>query len=141
MSIEYLCLFLDFMSDLNYAVYKLFKFMIEKIKCFWKAWYTPHRKWSFALRVSSVNMTKSAGKCGFCYIYWKNLFFCAVIYTIRVAICFCFPEYYAKCIIPLHWRQLNEPTQLLDNIWYWKPLFYSIILDLLINYNNEINFQ
>ena len=31
-----------------------------------------HKKWSFLLRISSVNVTKSAGKCGFGHIYWKN---------------------------------------------------------------------
>ena len=28
-----------------------------------------HKKWSFPLRISSVNMTKSAGICGFGHIY------------------------------------------------------------------------
>ena len=32
-----------------------------------------HKKWSFPLRISSVNVTKSAGNCGFDHIYWKNL--------------------------------------------------------------------
>ena len=31
-----------------------------------------HKKWSFPLRISSVNGTKSAGNCGFGNIYWKN---------------------------------------------------------------------
>ena len=26
----------------------------------------------FLLRISSVNVTKSAGNCGFGHIYWKN---------------------------------------------------------------------
>ena len=30
------------------------------------------KKWSFPLRISSVNMTKSAGICGFGHIYWRN---------------------------------------------------------------------
>ena len=29
-----------------------------------------HKKWSFPLRISSVNVTKSTGNCGFDYIYW-----------------------------------------------------------------------
>ena len=29
-------------------------------------------KWSFPLRISSVNVTKSAGNCGFGHIYWRN---------------------------------------------------------------------
>ena len=43
---------------------------------------TLYKKWSFPLRISSVNLTKSAGNCGFGHIYWKNperkTFFCAV---------------------------------------------------------------
>ena len=31
-----------------------------------------HKKWSFPLRISSVNVTKSAVSCGFGLIYWKN---------------------------------------------------------------------
>ena len=41
-----------------------------------------HKKWSFPLRISTVNVTKSAGNCGFGHIYWRNpenFVFCAVI--------------------------------------------------------------
>ena len=31
-----------------------------------------HKKWSFPLKISSVNVTKSAGNCGFGHIYWRN---------------------------------------------------------------------
>ena len=31
-----------------------------------------HKKWSFPLRISSVNVTKSAVFCGFGHIYWRN---------------------------------------------------------------------
>ena len=31
-----------------------------------------HKKWSFPLRISSVNVTKSAVSCGFGHIYCKN---------------------------------------------------------------------
>ena len=30
------------------------------------------QKWSFPLRVSSVNVTKSTGSCRFGHIYWRN---------------------------------------------------------------------
>ena len=33
---------------------------------------TLHKKWSFPLRISSVNVTKSAVSPGFGHIYWKN---------------------------------------------------------------------
>ena len=31
-----------------------------------------HKKWSFPLRIYPVNVTKSAGNCGFGHIYWRN---------------------------------------------------------------------
>ena len=31
-----------------------------------------HKKWSFPWRISSVNVTKSAGICGLGHIYWRN---------------------------------------------------------------------
>ena len=34
---------------------------------------TLHKKWSFPLRISPVNVTKSAAlSCGFGHIYWRN---------------------------------------------------------------------
>ena len=33
---------------------------------------TLHRRWSFPLSISSVNVTKSAVSCRFAHIYWKN---------------------------------------------------------------------
>ena len=43
-----------------------------------------HKKWSFPLRISSVNVIKSLVSCGFNHIYWKkslmeNFIFCAVL--------------------------------------------------------------
>ena len=34
--------------------------------------YTLDKKWILPLRISSINMTKSAGNYGFSHIYWKN---------------------------------------------------------------------
>ena len=34
--------------------------------------HTLHKKWSFPLGISSVNVTKSAGNCGFGHTYWRN---------------------------------------------------------------------
>ena len=47
-------------------------------------WLSIHKKWSFPLRISSVNVTKSAVSCGFGHICWRNpswkiSFFCASI--------------------------------------------------------------
>ena len=33
---------------------------------------TLHKKWTFPLRISSINVTKSTGNCGFGHIYWRN---------------------------------------------------------------------
>ena len=32
----------------------------------------PWHSWSFPIRISSVNLTKSGGNCGFGHIYWRN---------------------------------------------------------------------
>ena len=37
-------------------------------------WQTLHKKWNFPLKVSSVNVNKSAGNSGFSYIYKRNLY-------------------------------------------------------------------
>ena len=31
-----------------------------------------HKKWSFPLRISLGDVTKSPGNCGFSHIYWRN---------------------------------------------------------------------
>ena len=31
-----------------------------------------HKKWSFPLKISSENVTKSGVSCGFGHIYWRN---------------------------------------------------------------------
>ena len=35
--------------------------------------YILRKKWSFSLKISSVNVTKPAVSCGFGQIYWRNL--------------------------------------------------------------------
>ena len=44
----------------------MFKVLIENTRK------TLHKKWSFPLRISSVNVTKFAGNCRFGRIYWRN---------------------------------------------------------------------
>ena len=34
--------------------------------------FSPHKKWSFLLKISSVNVTKYAVSCGFDHIYWRK---------------------------------------------------------------------
>ena len=34
--------------------------------------HTAQKIWRFPLRISSVNVTKFAGNCGFGHIYWRN---------------------------------------------------------------------
>ena len=52
---------------------------------------TPHKKWSFPLRISPVKVTKSAVSCGFDHIYWRNpywktSFLCSGSATVMVLI-------------------------------------------------------
>ena len=69
-------------------------------KLYDKGWHhnthvSPHKKWSFPLRIFSVNVTKSTGNCGFGHIYWRNpswktSFFCAVFLRISlISLLFC----------------------------------------------------
>ena len=50
------------------------EFSNEVLLAFKLPWFflSLHKKWSFWLSISSVNMTKSAVSCGFGYIYWRN---------------------------------------------------------------------
>ena len=47
---------------------KTFKVLSQQL-CFN---YTLHKKWSFPLRISSLNVTKFALSCGFGDIYWRH---------------------------------------------------------------------
>ena len=42
----------------------------SRYHCFWRK--TAQKKWSFPLRISSVNVTKSTVSFRFDHIYWKN---------------------------------------------------------------------
>ena len=49
------------------------------------------QKWSFLLRISSKNVSKSAVSCGFGHIYWRNpsrktSFFCSVWWSFETVI-------------------------------------------------------
>ena len=56
-------------------------------------WISLHKKWSFTLRISAVNVTKSAENCGFGPNYWRNPYWET--------------SFFAECI-PLH--ILNIPV-------------------------------
>ena len=55
---------------------KQFKFFVMIAKCYSEdlpmVVISLHKKWSFPLRISSVNVTKSAENCAFGHIYWRN---------------------------------------------------------------------
>ena len=52
----------------------LLKFLLSNCQNSWDSWEWHHwkQKWSFPLRISSVNVTKSTVYCGFDHIYWRN---------------------------------------------------------------------
>ena len=50
----------------NYDLLLLWSFF-----CLLAKW-TLHKKWSFPLKIFSVNVAKSAVPCGFGHIYWRN---------------------------------------------------------------------
>ena len=46
--------------------------IVVKLVWYSKTLQTRHEKWSFPLKISSVNVTKSADSCWFGHIYWRN---------------------------------------------------------------------
>ena len=42
---------------------------------------TMHKKWNFSLSIPSINVTKSAGNCGFGHIYWRNPYWKTFLYS------------------------------------------------------------
>ena len=67
-----------------------------------------HKKWSFPLRISVVNVTKSTGNCGFGHVYWgnpswKNSFFVQWSQCYTEIWCFIYPySLYRKLLVDLH---------------------------------------
>ena len=62
----------DFMKQVVYSLFKIAKrvFILRtEQKCFLQEIYALYKKWSFLLRISSVNVTKSVENCGFDHIY------------------------------------------------------------------------
>ena len=45
-------------------------FTVERLAA--SIYFSQHKKWSFPLRISLVNVTKSVGNCWFGHIYWRN---------------------------------------------------------------------
>ena len=104
-----------------------------------------HKKWSFPLRVSSVNVTKSAGNCGSVrfteeIFNWKLHFFNAVdlicllalFRTIKIAryleeylisqkvLAHLFKEKNIMSVIPIYW---NKPMNFTNMIFTLRSLF------------------
>ena len=70
-------LFLLFSHDYSTKIYGRLSFKLsfvhdDSTKNKGTHWFTLHKNWSFPLRLSSVNVTKSARNCGFNHIYWRN---------------------------------------------------------------------
>ena len=100
-----------------------------------------HKKWSFPLRIFSVNVTKSAGICGFGHIYWRNpswkisflvqwcnrdvfvfVFFCHVYFCL---------EFVACALLSIGWLYR---FRIISVGWYCIPLvncFKLILIDIL----------
>ena len=55
----------------HWVLYITFHFRKVNI-CVFRCFPTLHEKWSFPLRILSVNVIKSAEKCAFGQIYWRN---------------------------------------------------------------------
>ena len=53
----------------NYQVLELFYSISSVVEYYYC---TLHKEMKLSLRISSVNVTKFAGNCGFGHIYWRN---------------------------------------------------------------------
>ena len=60
----------------------------------WLKYISLHKKWSFPLRISSVNLTKSAVSCGFGHIYWRNPSWKT--------------SFFVQCLVLLRWFDLEK---------------------------------
>ena len=54
-------------SHLNFLLKRLI--LLDDLSVFCLLYFTLHEKWNLPLRISSVNVTKSAGNCGLGHIY------------------------------------------------------------------------
>ena len=58
-------------SKSMYVVFH-WKQIIEVFVNYFRYKFSLHKNWSFPLRISSVNVTKSTGICRFGHVYWRN---------------------------------------------------------------------
>ena len=88
---------------------------------------TLHKKWSFPLRIFSVNETKSAGICGFGHVClrnpsWKTSFFVQCQLFLKI-----FSILLIYLLFPFHNCLIFEPP--LGNILFiWKTLFWCFLI-------------
>ena len=59
-------------EDICNTIYCDFLIFVVSSSLVKHCWETLHKKWSFILKISLVNVSKSAGGCGFGHIYWWN---------------------------------------------------------------------
>ena len=57
-------------SHLNFLLKRLI--LLDDLSVLCQLYFTLHKKRNLPLRISSVNVTKFAGNCGFGHIYWRN---------------------------------------------------------------------
>ena len=96
-----------------------------------------HKKWGFPLRTSSVVVTKSAGNCEFCHIYWKilneSLFFVQwFLWNVLAETLYAFDK---KKLINLHFSYFECCNESLPNFpchfWNHKARFCSNFASLV----------
>ena len=66
------------------------------------------KKWSFPLKVSSVNMTKSAVSCVFGHVYWRNPYWKTVFFV----------QWNVKFVFKRCSLLINTITYLASKTWY-----------------------
>ena len=87
---------------------------------------TLDKKWGFPLRISSIDVTKSAVSCGFGHIYWKNLewktsffVYCKTLISIVVL-------FFQFLVSPFTQEKIFSFPLML--YWFMKGLIFVILL-------------
>ena len=87
----------------------------------WRLIRALHKKWSFPVRISSENVTKSAGNSGFDHIYWRD------------------PQWKTSFFVP--WRHVKKHFSLLTLISVTKHSFILLRLLRLISGKDSLKYM
>ena len=96
------------------------------------------QKWNFPLRISSVNVTKSAGNCAFVHIYWRNpnekLYFLCSVCLNNLSLVIWIYNFF------MNFTQSSKITQVCFMVWLVINKCYEIFTGcIILIFNNTFN--